>query len=126
MSAAAWSMVAWSDFSSPVVPISMAMPRSRQVLSQCRIEPGEVKSIRTFGVERKSEVIGTPIVPTAATAVRIPLPCVAPIKVDDGFRQRIGHPRALAALEGCASSQWEHPAVRVVPEPHSGGGNERA
>ena len=49
---------------SPVVPITMAIPRSRQVFSQCRMDAGTVKSISTCGVGRRSNVIGRPIGPT--------------------------------------------------------------
>ena len=40
----------------------MAILRSRQALSQNRIDDGAVKSISTCGVVRRSDVIGKPIV----------------------------------------------------------------
>ena len=48
--------------------MTMAISRSRQVLSQWRIAAGAVKSISTWGVGLRSEVIGTPIGPMPATS----------------------------------------------------------
>ena len=68
MSAAATSMAAWSFSFSPVVPMTMAIPRSRQVFSQRRVDSGIVKSISTSGVGRRSNVIGNPTGPIPATS----------------------------------------------------------
>ena len=46
--------------------MTIAIPRSRQILSQCLIDGGLVKSINTCGVGAISGVIGTPMFPTPA------------------------------------------------------------
>ena len=54
MSSDARSIAPWSCSWRPVVPITIAIPRSRQVFSQCLVDAGTVKSINTCGVGLRS------------------------------------------------------------------------